>query len=162
MAIVYFLCGMPAAGKTATAKRIELEKGAVRFTLDERMIAQYEFSIFDKQYGYLASVEKDRIWEEAKEILQQGGDVILDWSLWSRESRIKWPRKVLDEGHNYKLIYLDVPIEVLRQRLSRRNADDSVTAHFVPLEEMERFWPIFEPPSSEEGLNLEIISAEWS
>lgn len=157
MAAVYFLCGMPASGKTTFAKKIALEKGAVRFTLDERMIAQYDYSIFDEQYGHLAGREKHKIWEEAKVILGNGRDVVLDWSLWSRESRTEWPLRVLAEGYDYKLIYLHVPLEILRQRLIRRNQDAGTLTYFIPLEELERFSRIFEPPTSDENLKLEVI-----
>lgn len=97
MAIVYFLCGMAASGKTTFAKRLEEEKGAVRLTLDERMITKYDYSIFDEEYGRLAGKEKRRMWEEAKEYLRRGRDVVLDWSLWSRESRGHWTQKVVED-----------------------------------------------------------------
>ncbi len=158
MTIVYFLCGMATSGKTTFAKKLESEKSVVRFTLDERMIAKYHFSIFDEQYGPLATREKQYIWEEAKDILSQDGDVVLDWSLWSKESRIEWTQKVIAEGYDYKLIYLEVPIETLQQRLTIRNSTASATTHYIPLEEIERFRRIFEPPSNVENLNLEIIS----
>jgi predicted kinase len=160
MATVYFLCGMAASGKTTFAKELAARKNAVRLTLDERMIAKCDFSIFDEQYGLLAGTEKLKMWDEAKEILSQGRDVVLDWSLWSRDSRAEWTQKAIATGHDYKLIFLNVPFETLRQRLSRRNLAAPALTHIIPLEELERFWGIFEPPSDQEGLNLEIV--DWS
>lgn len=159
MATVYFLCGLPSAGKTTTAKTFERENGLVRFTLDERMIKKYDYSIFDEEYGPLAAQEKDLIWEEAQEVLKAGGDVILDWSLWNRKARVEWPQKVTAAGYDYKLIYLDIPLATLKQRLAARNTNKPEFVHFAPLEELERFSKIFEPPTRDEGLNLEIISA---
>lgn len=157
MAIVYFLCGLPCAGKTTTAKKLEA-KGAARFTLDERMIKKYDYSIFDDEYGPLANQEKDLIWEEAQQVLRAGDDVILDWSLWNRNVRVEWPQKVTVAGYEYKLFYLDVPLEILKKRLAARNTNKPKFAHSAPLEELERFSKIFEPPTRDEGLNLEIIS----
>ena len=160
MAIVYFLCGLASSGKTTIAKQIEAEQGAVRFTLDQRMREKYSYTIFDDEYGPLATQEKELIWQEAQAIVQNGQDVILDWSLWSRQARVEWPQKVVAAGYDYKLIYLDVPLDVLRQRLADRNANRPAAVHDIPLEELERFSKIFEPPSTDEGLNLEVISVE--
>lgn len=160
MAIVYFLCGLASSGKTTAAKKIEAEQGAVRFTLDQRMREKYSYTIFDDEYGSLATQEKELIWQEAQSILQKGQDVILDWSLWSRQSRIEWPQRVIAAGYDYKLIYLDISLDELRQRLTDRNANRPSGVHEIPLEELERFSKIFEPPSTDEGLNLEIISVE--
>ena len=160
MAIVYFLCGLAASGKTTYAKQLEQEKDVVRLTLDERMITKYSYSIFDEKYGHLASAEKERMWEEAKGYLSQGRDVVLDWSLWSRQARRHWSERVEAEGYEYKLIYLKAPLELLRRRLSARNSKNNKLTHRIPLEELERFSKIFEPPSEEEDLNLELIEGD--
>lgn len=157
-ATVYFLCGLPASGKTTIAKQIEAEQGAIRFTLDERMIAKYDYSIFDEAYGRLANEEKQILWREARQYLDQGQDVILDWSLWNRQARAEWTQKAVAAGYDYRLIYLNVPLELLRRRLARRNANLPAAAHAIPLEELERFSPIFEPPSSAENLNLDVVT----
>ena len=56
MAMIYFLCGLPSSGKTTLAKWLETEKEAARLTLDERMIAKYDYSIHDEEYGRLPSM----------------------------------------------------------------------------------------------------------
>lgn len=157
MATVYFICGLVAAGKTSFAKKLAAEKDAVRFTLDERMIAKYDYTIYDPQYGPLATKEKELIWEEAQEILAKDRDVVLDWSLWSKESRIEWPQRVLAAGYEYRLYYLDVSLEILRRRLSKRNTGNNMATHFISIAELERFSTIFEPPTEAENLNLEVI-----
>ena len=160
MATVYFLCGLASSGKTTFAKKLEVENDAVRLTLDARMIAKYDYSIFDEAYGILAAKEKETMWEEAKVILDQGGEVVLDWSLWSRKSRIEWPQKVLAAGYDYLLIYLEVSLETLRQRLLKRNAEAPPEVHIIRVEELERFSKIFEPPTAAENLNLQVISVK--
>ncbi len=157
MAIVYFLCGLPTSGKTTFAKKLELENGAIRLTLDARMISKYDYSIFDEEYGRLAAKEKQIMWEEAQVILDQGGDIVLDWSLWSQKARIEWSQKVLAAGYEYQLIYLDVSLNVLRQRSVKRNVEAPPETHFIDVAELERFSKIFEPPTSAENLRLQII-----
>jgi predicted kinase len=156
MPTAYLLCGLPASGKTTWAKQLEKE-GAVRLTLDERMLAKYDLTIFDEEYGHRAAEEKEQIWHEARKYLELGLDVVLDWSLWSQDARAEWVAKISAAGHDYKLYYLNTSLDVLRQRLASRNAQDSRTTHVIPLEEFDRFAPIFEPPSAAEGVDFEEV-----
>jgi predicted kinase len=157
MPIVYFLCGLTTSGKTTFAKKLAAETGAVRLTLDERMIAKHSYTIFDDEYGPLAAQEKELMWAEALTYLAKETAVILDWSLWSKQARQEWTQRVIQAGYNYKLFFLDVPLERIQQRLAVRNLEQSTTTHHIPFEEVVRFSKIFERPSFDENLNLEII-----
>ena len=163
MATAYLLCGLPASGKTSLARRLEFELGAIRLTLDERMRALREFDISSDTYGARADSEKLKIWEEAKTQLGMGRDVILDWSLWNQTVRREWVSRVTTAGYDYKLFYLQVPLETLRTRLSVRNADPIIGAQHIPIAELERFSKLFDPPSAaEEGLKFEVITSAGS
>ena len=157
MTTVYFLCGLAASGKTTYAKQLEAEIGAVRLTLDARMIAKCDYSIFDEEYGRLVAEEKEQMWVEAQEYLAHGRDVVLDWSLWSRQARQHWTERVVTAGYTYKLIYLEASLDLLRQRVTTRNAQKTEQTHHIPVAELERFSKIFEPPTAHENLNLEIV-----
>ncbi|MFK7801419.1 MAG: AAA family ATPase [Anaerolineae bacterium] len=159
MPTVYFLCGMPTSGKTTLAKKLAAEQDAQRFTLDERMISKHDYSIDDEEYGPLAAQEKMLMWEEAQLFLTDSRNVVLDWSLWSRAARAEWTQRVLAAGYGYKLFYLDVPLDRLKQRATVRNADTNAIVHFISLEELDRFSHIFQPPSLDENLNFEVISS---
>ncbi len=145
-ATVHLFCGLPTAGKTTLAKELEQSHNAVRFTLDEWMIDLSDASIFDDEYGMLVEKLKERIWQTAVSILQQGIDVILDWSLWNPERRQKWTERVTEMGAEYILYYLNIPPVVLRQRLQARNDSLPDGAHALPLAELDRFAPLFQPP----------------
>ncbi len=157
MGMVYLLCGLATAGKTTLAKKLEKEHDAIRFTLDQRMIEKTNLTIFDEAYGRLVSIEKELIWQEAQQYLTNGQDVILDWSLWSKSARKEWSQKVLEAGYSYKLFFLDVPLDELKQRLVIRNAQNLEFVHVALVEELERFSHIFEPPTVAENLNLEVV-----
>ena len=157
MPTVIFLCGLAASGKTTFAKRLAAETGAVRFSLDERMIAQTDLTIFDEEYGRLVQQEKALIWQEALVLLHNGQDVILDWSLWSRAARREWTQRAIDAGFAYELVYLKRPLALLQERLAQRNQHPSNSTHVIPLEALERFSHIFEPPTAEERLNLRVV-----
>jgi len=159
-ATVHLLCGLPGAGKTTLAKKLAKKHDAVRFTLDEWMIGLYEYSIFDAEYGEYADRVRERIWETAVDLLRLGLDVVLDWSLWSREKRADLLAKINEVGADHTLYFLNVPLEELRRRLHERNAAHPSRAHQIPIEELERFAPYFEPPEADEGLNL--VEIDWA
>lgn len=153
-ATVHLFCGLPTAGKTTLAKELEQTHSAVRFTLDEWMINLTDYSIDDDEYGEMVANLKELFWVTAVSILQQGVDVILDWSLWNPERRQKWIGRIVELGAEYTLYYLNIPPVVLRQRLEARNAARPPGAHAIPISELDRFIPIFEPPTAEENLNV--------
>ncbi len=153
-ATVHLFCGLPTSGKTTFAKELEQNHKAIRFSLDEWMIELTDATIFDAEYGEMAEKLRERFWHTAVPILNQGVDVILDWSLWSRERRQKWIGRITELGANYTLYYLNIPPVVLRQRLEARNNELPPGAHPIPVTELDRFLPFFEPPADEEDLNV--------
>lgn len=157
---VNYLCGLPGSGKTTLAKRLAAEQNAVRFTLDERMIATFaHLTIYDAQYGLEAAREKEIIWQEALLLLANGRSVILDWSLWSRTARAEWAARAMAAGYDYQILYLDLPLETIRRRLSVRNAAAPPEVHIIDLSEFGRFsQTVFEPPTADEGLKLKRLS----
>ena len=160
IAKVTFLCGLAASGKTTFAKKVAAETGAIRLTLDERMIQKTTLTIYDDEYGRLVTIEKELMWQEAQHLLDTGHNVILDWSLWSRRARLKWSQMVIASGHEYLIVYLDIPLALLKQRLVTRNAANAPLTHAISIVELERFSKIFEPPLAEEKLNLKIIQID--
>ena len=125
-ATVHLFCGLPTSGKTTLAKELEQTQHAIRFSLDEWMIDLTEATIFDAEYGEMAEKLKERFWQTAVPILNQGVDVILDWSLWSRERRQKWIGRIIELGADYTLYYLNIPPVVLRQRLEAEEGEELV------------------------------------
>jgi predicted kinase len=92
--------------------------------------------------------------------MDQGRDVILDWSLWNPARRRAWVTKIERAGHRYTLFYFDVSFETLKERLRARNEEpDPGRVHAIPLAEVERFaTQFFQPPTPDEGLNVQVIS----
>ncbi|WP_420644219.1 alpha/beta fold hydrolase [Candidatus Leptofilum sp.] len=153
-ATVHLFCGLPTSGKTALAKELEQSHNAVRFTLDEWMIAITDLTIDDEEYGVMIAKLKEMFWQTAVAILQQGVDVILDWSLWNPERRQKWISRVNELGANYTLYYLNIPPVVIRQRIEARNNDLPRGAHWLSVDDLDRFLTIYQPPTAEENLNV--------
>ncbi|WP_420627831.1 alpha/beta fold hydrolase [Candidatus Leptofilum sp.] len=153
-ATVHLFCGLPTSGKTTLAKELEQTHNAVRFTLDEWMINLTNHTIFDDEYGEMIAKLKGMFWQTAVTILKQDVDVILDWSLWNPARRQKWIERITELGADYTLYYLNIPSVVIRQRIEARNSDLPPSAHALPVAELDRFLPLFEPPTPEENLNV--------
>lgn len=158
MAKVYMLCGLPGSGKSFFSREFEKKTGAIRFCLDEEMLAKYSYKYDDEQYGYLSKREKERIWNNAQEYLIKNIDVILDWSFWCGSQRRIWKERFDREGYEHELIYFDTPMEVIRDRLAVRNQSDLGGCHKIPFDEVVRFSAYFEAPSENENLNIRRIA----
>lgn len=81
------MCGLTGSGKTTFAKELELERSAIRFSLNEWMIRLYGHhmsrELFDKRFELCKSL----ILETAEKLLKVDVDVIRDIGFWKREER---------------------------------------------------------------------------
>ena len=96
---VHLLCGLPGAGKTTLARQLEAGLPAVRFSLDEWMLRLYpDLHFADGDYAALAETCKLLIWDIARQVLNGGTDVVLDWNQWNRQRRAAWAGKAEAAG----------------------------------------------------------------
>jgi predicted kinase len=140
------LCGLPGSGKTTTARRIAAESGGLRFCPDEWMTA-LQIDLWDQ-------TARDRVealqWELAQELLASGLTVIIEWGVWSRSERDVLRERARELGARVELIYLDVPVATLLQRLEARNVAQTVGTVVITRENLLSWVPRFEAPSVEE------------
>src|SRR6476619_535842 len=102
-------CGLPGAGKTALARRLAEERGAVRLTKDEWLTALGS-SPWDEATG--DRVERE-LWRLAQEGLRLGLSVVLDFGLWARTARDEMRSVARGLGVGVELHSLDVPADAL-------------------------------------------------
>ena len=142
------ICGLPGAGKTTLAKRLEAERGGVRLCPDE-WIQQILAEPLDLQ-------ERDRLrdpvenlqWDLAQRLLGTGITVILENGFWAEEERTLYAIGALDLGASIELYYLEVSHDELWRRIVERNKTERVFA--MTREEVEEAWRMFQPPAPEE------------
>jgi predicted kinase len=139
------LCGLPGSGKTTTGRRIAAESGGVRFCPDEWMTA-LGVDLFDEETR--AKVEALQ-WELAQELLALGQTVIIEWGVWSRAERDAVRERARELGSRVELVYLDVPVDVLLERLDIRNRDPHGTV-IITREHLLSWVGRFEAPDAEE------------
>jgi predicted kinase len=157
VATVHLLCGLPGAGKTTVARRLEREQRAVRFTLDEWMLTLFDLTPYDEEYVARADRVKELIWNMAESVLALGHDVVLDWSQWSRAARETARQRGEALRADVLLHYVDIPLAIAEERLRDRNANPAGGVHQIELDDLRRFASeLFEVPMPDEAIAIAI------
>lgn len=162
MAKAFILCGSTGAGKTTYAKTLSELESAQVFSIDEWM---QNLFWMDKPVdeGFPWVMERIRrceveIWLISERLLRAGISVVLDLGFSKREQREKFYNLVRVSRNNYQLYYLDIPVEVRRERVKFRNENKAETFQIEVSEEifdwMENF---FEPPQAKELAGAVVI-----
>lgn len=147
MTTLHLLVGLPGAGKTTLARRLEVERAALRLTPDEWMHPLFSAGESgDKR----AVLEHDLLWSVAHRVLTLGVDVVLDFGFWSRQEREMYRTRAEELKVDVRLHFLDVPLEDLWLRLQARNGQLPPHTFPVTREELELWSSWFEPPSADE------------
>ncbi|MDX1378459.1 MAG: AAA family ATPase, partial [Anaerolineales bacterium] len=150
MATLFLICGLPGAGKTTLARRLEKTHNALRLCPDE-WIAQIlldpnDRAEMDRLRAHVESIQ----WKVAERTLVLGINVILENGFWSHEERHQLRREAETIGADVELHYLDVNIDELWRRLSKRNANLPPGTFRVSKDELEQWAKSFEPPREDE------------
>jgi predicted kinase len=95
-------------------------------------------------------LESEMLWGVAARALELGVDVILDYGCWSEEERDLFRTRAQQLGASAEIVVLDIPPEILWERLERRNANLAGATFRVTREELEEWSPKFEVPTADE------------
>ena len=150
MATLHLMCGLPCAGKTTLARRLEQEHSALRLNIDEWHTRLFGQDAEDELHDARHAVIESLLWEIAARALVLGVNVILDFGLWARSEREDYRARAARLGASSELHFLDVPEDVLLRRLATRNAQLQEGAFFIPEAKFKEYLPKFQPPSHEE------------
>ena len=154
---LYFFCGRLAAGKTTLARKISAAESAVFFCEDTWL---------SKLSPGIRSFEDYLEWSRRcrtvmgpliVEILRSGSSVVLDFGGNTIRER-SWVRSLFEAaGSHHVLHYLDIPEEVCLAQLMDRNKNKPEGLYFASTteEEFRAISKYFQPPSPEEGFNLQ-------
>ena len=147
MAVMVLIVGLPGAGKTSWARRLEEERKAIRLTPDEWMDALFDASEVDGRRWVL---ESQMLWGVAARALELGVNVILDYGCWSEEERDLFRTRAQQLGASAEIVVLDLPLDVLWERLRQRNENLPGATFRVSREELEEWSATFEVPTADE------------
>lgn len=139
--------GLPGAGKTTWARRLEQERAGVRLTPDEWMDSLFGTNEVDGRRWVL---ESELLWGVAARVLELGVDAILDYGCWSEEERDLFRTRAHDLGALAEIVVLDLPMDVLWPRIDARNAALSKGTFRISREELELYSASFDVPGPAE------------
>ena len=150
MTTLFLICGLPGSGKTTLARKLEISERALRLSPDEWIAPiladPNDIAELDRLRSPVESIQ----WDVAKRALILGINVILEWGFWSQEERFHYRTEAEALGACVKLHYINVDLDELWERLSRRNSDLPQGTFIVTKEDLESWATSFEPPTDEE------------
>ena len=140
-ATLFLTVGLPGAGKTTAARRIEIEQKALRLTKDEWVKALYG----DENPSSAQDVIEGRLMEIGLRALQLGNNVVIDYGLWGRDERSALRQAAADRGAMVEMRYFELTPAEQRRRLAQREA---VAPH--------KSWPMSDEELTEWAANIDI------
>ena len=150
MATLHLMVGLPCSGKTTLARKIELERSALRLTPDEWQVPLFGQDVADPEHDARHSLIESLLWNLASRALVLGTNVILDYGFWAREEREDYRSRAQQLGASSEVHYLDVPPDELLRRLSVRNSQPSQGTFYIPEECMKPWIAFFQRPTPDE------------
>ncbi len=150
MATLHLMVGLPCSGKTTLARRLEVERAALRLTPDEWQLRLFgqdaEAPEHDTRHGLIEAM----LWDIAAQALVLGTNVILDYGFWAREEREDLRSRARQLGASSEIHFLDTPTDELLRRLAARNAQPAPGAFYIPEEMMKPWIAFFQRPGPDE------------
>lgn len=119
----------------------------MRFTPDEWMDALFHTNEVDGRRWVL---ESELLWGVAARVLALGGNAILDYGCWSEEERELFRTRARELGATTEIVLLDPPLEVLWERVDKRNADLPPGTFRITRDELKEYSGLFQRPTDDE------------
>ena len=156
--LAVMMCGVAGSGKTTFAQRLE-QGGFVRLSIDEEIWAangRYGIDYPVEMYEQLKAEAELKLRNELMILLKEKRSVVIDFSFWQRKRRDEYKKLIEDARGEWKLIYLKVHPNELRQRLRIRSQRFDANAAFTITDEiLNSYLDGFEVPSGEGEVVIE-------
>jgi len=140
------VCGIPGAGKTTMARRLEADRGGLRLAPDEWMSA-LRIDLHDA--GLRAAIEAAQ-WELARAALGEGRTVIIEWGTWTRTERDGLAATARRLGAMVELHVGETDPEVCWTRVERRQQEAGPGSRPLTRDEVYAAAACFEIPDAAE------------
>lgn len=150
--LVVLLCGMAGAGKTTFSQRLE-PQDFTRLSIDETMwqrFGRYGIDYPASAYRSLLNTAHAELHDRLRELMVDRVAVVVDAALWKPRLAPALQAVVEQTGGRWQLVYLKVPLDVLRSRLQVRNQRFDAKAPFPITDDiLARYVTAFEEPVDE-------------
>jgi predicted kinase len=145
------LCGKIAAGKSTLAVRLARAPATVLLSEDHWLSRLYPHEVASlADYVRCSARLRDAMGSHVETLLRAGLSVVLDFPANTVANR-QWMRSIFEGAEAaHQLHFLDLPDDLCRARLGRRNASGA-HEYVVSDAEFDAFTRHFVPPSKEEG-----------
>lgn len=143
---LYVMVGLPAAGKTALARRLEIEHRALRFTPDEWMKPLFGVSMADGKRNVL----EGRMIATALSALRLGFNVVLDFGVWARDERTALRWLASTARADCKLVYVAIDEAEQRERVRQRFATAPESTFPMTDADLAEYRTTFQTPDADE------------
>ncbi|NUT46976.1 MAG: ATP-binding protein [Saccharothrix sp.] len=140
---LFLTVGLPASGKTRAARRVEIEHNALRLTKDEWVKALYGH----ENPSAASDVIEGRLIGIGLRVLELGGNVVIDYGLWSRDERSALRQAAADRGATVEMRYFEVSPAEQRRRLDQRQTDEPHTTWPMSDEELAEWAGVIQVPT---------------
>ncbi|MEL7977093.1 ATP-binding protein [Isoptericola sp. F-RaC21] len=153
MSHLVLLCGPAGAGKSTHARRYAAQGYAVA-SVDELAWAAGQpaaHPLPDDVARQLAEVLRSRV----AALLDEGRDVVVDASFWSRAARGEYRTLGAAHGADTVVVYVETPRDVALARVAARSGDGAHQVRLTP-ETAAAYYDGFEVPTPDEG-PLEVV-----
>ena len=150
MATLHLMIGLPGSGKTTRAKELEKEYRALRLTPDEWHLFLFGHDVDEEFHDERHGKVEQLIWTVAARVLALGTDVILDFGCWAREEREDFRARARALGVDFRLHFMDVPLDELKRRLDARNKAAGDAVFFISDANLRAWAALFQPPDADE------------
>lgn len=143
---LFLTVGLPGTGKTTGARRIEIERKALRLTKDEWMKALYG----PGNPSIASDVIEGRLIEIGLRAIELGVNVVIDFGLWGRDERSALRRAASNRAAAVEMRYFDLTPAEQRRRLDRRQAEEPHTTWHMSDDELATWADIIAVPTAGE------------
>lgn len=141
---IVLVCGMPGAGKTTLARRLEQAYDGVRLCPDEWFVALG----LDPHDARARKAFETLQWRQALRLAALGLAVVVEFGTWGRLERRRLREQAREAGVAIELRLLDVTLAERWRRIEARNREPgAVLITHAQLVAFERWW---QPPTPEE------------
>ena len=150
---LFLIVGLPCTGKTTAARRLEIERKALRLTKDEWVKALYG----QENPPSAQNVIEGRLIQLGLRALELGNNVVIDYGLWSRDERSALRKAAAHVGATVEMRYFEVAPAEQRTRLDRRQAEAPQTTWPMSDQELAEWTARFDIPTPGELAGSEPI-----
>jgi predicted kinase len=150
VATLHLMVGLPCAGKTTFAQKLEHEQSALRLTVDEWHIRLFGQDAEEPEHDARHTLIEMMLWQVASRALELGTNVILDFGFWAREEREDYRSRAKALGASSEVHFLDAQPDELMRRLRIRNSQSSPTSFYIPEDMMTPWIGFFQRPTPDE------------